>query len=173
MRAVFLDRDGVINVEKEYLHTIEAFEFIDGVFEACNHFQHLGYKLVIVTNQSGIGRGYYTEDDFETLTLWMLKQFRKHGVLIDAVYHCPHIPDAACSCRKPNPGMLLQAAQEHNIDLSDSWMIGDKESDIIAAKTAGVSHTILVRSGHAINEKKTQADYLLDSIKESEAIINT
>lgn len=173
MRAVFLDRDGVINIEKEYLHTVEAFEFIDGVFDACRHFQHLGYKLVIVTNQSGIGRGFYTEDDFETLTLWMLEQFRRHGVLIDAVYHCPHTPDTACSCRKPNPGMMLQAAQEHNIDLSDSWMIGDKESDIEAALAAGIGHTILVRSGHAINEKESRADYLLDSIKESIDIIKS
>lgn len=103
----------------------------------------------------------------------MLEQFRKHGVLIDAVYHCPHTPDAACSCRKPNPGMMLQAAQEHNIDLSDSWMIGDKESDIEAALAAGIGHTILLRSGHTIDEKTSPADYLLDSIKETINIINT
>ncbi len=173
MRAVFLDRDGVINVEKEYLHTIDAFEFIDGVFEACRHFQTLGYGLIIVTNQSGIGRGYYTEDDFESVTTWMLEQFHSHDIQIDAIYHCPHTPDKGCSCRKPNPGMLLQAAKEHGLDLSESWMIGDKESDIEAAKAAGVGHTILVRSGHAVDEKATKADYLLDSIKESIDIINS
>ncbi|WP_319380101.1 D-glycero-beta-D-manno-heptose 1,7-bisphosphate 7-phosphatase [Thiomicrorhabdus sp.] len=165
--ALFLDRDGVINVEKNYLYRIEDFEFIDGVFEVCRAFQSEGYLIVVVTNQAGIDRGYYSEADFETLTKWMLQRFSDEGIAISKVYHCPHHPDFSgdCSCRKPMPGMLLRAAQELNIDLGKSIMVGDKGSDMLAAKNAGIEKRVLVRSGHNIHLSDEElATSVIDSI---------
>jgi D-glycero-D-manno-heptose 1,7-bisphosphate phosphatase len=165
--ALFLDRDGVINVEKEYLFRIEDFEFIDGVFDACRYFASIGYLIVIVTNQAGIARGYYTEDDYERLTTWMLKRFLDEGVAISKVYHCPHHPDYSgeCGCRKPMPGMLLKAARDLGIILEDSIMIGDKDSDMQAAKNAGIAKRFLVKTGHPItNEDMNFATTVFDKI---------
>jgi len=144
-RALFLDRDGVINVEINYLHKIEDFEFIDGIFDLCRHYQNLGYIIVVVTNQSGIARGYYSESDFKILTKWMIEEFTNNGVEIKKVYFCPHHPDISgdCYCRKPHPGMLLDAAKEFDIDLKNSILVGDKERDIEAALNAGVTNTYL------------------------------
>lgn len=166
MKVVFLDRDGVVNKEKNYLYRIEEFEFIDGLFDACRSFQSLGYAIIIVTNQSGIGRGYYTESDFHLLSEWMVGEFGKNGVTILDIYHCPHTPEALCECRKPLPGMILEAAEIYDIDLPGSWLIGDKESDIEAAISAGIEHTVLVGSGHKINAEKSKATFILDSIQE-------
>lgn len=135
-RAVFLDRDGTINVEKHYLHKIEDFEFIPGVIEGLKLLQEAGYLLVIVTNQSGIGRGYYTESDFHKLNDWMIAELKSKGVQITKVYYCPHLPDAKideyrieCGCRKPKLGMYEEAVKELDIDLSRSVVIGDKIRD--------------------------------------------
>ena len=166
MKAIFLDRDGVINKEKNYLYKIEDFEFIDGVFTTCLNFQSLGYQMIIVTNQSGIGRGYYDESDFHQLTQWMLAQFKVHGVDILDVFFCPHGPESDCDCRKPKPGMFIQANSKYDIDMKNSWMIGDKEADIQAANMAGISNTVLVKSGHQINEKTSKAKFILDSINQ-------
>ncbi|MCG7535259.1 D-glycero-beta-D-manno-heptose 1,7-bisphosphate 7-phosphatase [Pseudoalteromonas sp. OOF1S-7] len=173
-KAVFLDRDGVINQDHAYVHKIEDFEFIDGVFEACQQFQALGYKLVVVTNQSGIGRGYYDEAQFAQLTDWMCKQFLAHGVSISGVYFCPHHPKKAqpqylreCECRKPNPGMLLQAIEEHDIDPTRSVMVGDKGSDMQAAQAAGVRTKILVESGQTFSEEvRASADYVCGTLRQ-------
>jgi D-glycero-D-manno-heptose 1,7-bisphosphate phosphatase len=170
-KAVFLDRDGVVNVEKDYAHKIEDFEFLSGVFEAVRAFNRGGYIVVVVTNQSGIGRGYYTSADFEKLTEYMLDRFKEEGCEIAGVYHCPHTPDSDCECRKPNPGMLLAAQKELDIDLSASWMIGDKESDIEAALAAGVQKTVLVRSGHKIDEKNTKATFVVNGIFDTIRIV--
>ncbi len=155
--AVFLDRDGVINKEDEYVHRREDFQFIDGVFEACRAAQKLGYKLVIITNQAGIARGFYSEADFQALTEWMLERFSEQGITIHGVYFCPHHPTAGvghylrqCECRKPAPGLIKQAARELNIDLGRSALVGDKVSDIEAGERAGVGTCILVRSGHPL-----------------------
>ncbi len=171
-KALFLDRDGVINKEKNYLYKIEDFEFIDGVFESCKFFQDRGYEIIIITNQAGIARGYYTEEDFHRLNNWMLDEFKKRGINISKVYFCPHHPDftGECECRKPNPGMILQAQKEFGLDLSSSILVGDKESDIKAGKNAGVGLNILVRSGHKVDEKNTQADLVLESIKDLQGI---
>ncbi|BCD67616.1 D-glycero-beta-D-manno-heptose 1,7-bisphosphate 7-phosphatase [Nitratiruptor sp. YY09-18] len=150
-KAVFLDRDGVINVDKGYVGNIENFEFIDGVLESLRRLQQRGFKLIIITNQSGIGRGYYTLKDFQKLTKFMLQNLRDEGITIDGVYFCPHHPDEKCSCRKPAPGMIMQAAKEHEIDLSSSWLIGDKMSDIEAAKNAGIPNTILLQNKRLID----------------------
>ena len=171
IKTIFLDRDGVINREVQYLNKIEQFEFIDGVFEACLHFQKIGYNIIIISNQSGIGRGYYTEIDYQLLTKWMIGEFKDKTIKILDVLHCPHAPDAGCACRKPMPGMLLKSQQNYNINMNFSWMIGDKESDIIAAKAAGIEKSILVRSGHKIDEPNSCAMFILDSIKESIDII--
>ena len=166
IKTIFLDRDGVINKEINYLHKIEDFEFIDGVFEACQYLESQNYKIIITTNQSGISRGYYTESDFQKITKWMLSQFNNNNIDILDVIHCPHLPSDFCDCRKPKPGMLLSAKTKHNIDMENSWMIGDKENDIKAANNAGIINTILVKSGHEIDEINSNSKFTLDSIKD-------
>ena len=155
-KAVFLDRDGVINLDKAYVSKIEDFEFCKGIFEALKHFQNLGYLLIIVTNQSGIGRGYYSEEAFQKLTEWMQKEFLHVKIKIDGIYHCPHTPEANCACRKPKSGMFLKAIEDFDIDVKNSWMIGDKPSDIKAANGAGITKTILL--------SKTSVNFILDTI---------
>jgi D-glycero-D-manno-heptose 1,7-bisphosphate phosphatase len=171
IKTIFLDRDGVINKEIDYLINISDFQFITGVFDTCKYLNYLGYKIIIVTNQSGISRGYYTENDFDILTSWMITQFEKNGVEILDVLFCPHNSNENCQCRKPMPGMFLKAKDMYEIDMINSWLIGDKESDIIAANNSGIINTILVRSGHKINESKSKAKYFLDSIYESKKVI--
>ena len=166
-KALFLDRDGVINVEKEYLYKQEDFEFINGIIELCHHYQDLGYLIFIVTNQSGIAREFYSEEDFSKLTQWMLKEFEKEGIHITKVYHCPHHPDisGACDCRKPKPGMLREAAEAFDVDLENSIMIGDKERDIEAGLNAGLRETYLFdESGEIQESKATKIVKKLDEI---------
>jgi len=170
-RAIFLDRDGVINKDKNYLYRKEDFEFIDGVFEACQYFQKLGYQLIVVTNQSGIARGYYQKQDFHKLNQWMIEQFSDEGIKILDVFFCPHGPESTCNCRKPKPGMLLEAKIKYNIDMGSSWIIGDKEADVSAANASGISNTILVKTGHDIDEANSRAGFILKSIKDSIGII--
>jgi D-glycero-D-manno-heptose 1,7-bisphosphate phosphatase len=173
VKTVFLDRDGVINKEVGYLHKIQDFEFINGVFEACLYFQSLNYQIIVVTNQSGIGRGYYDEDDFHIINNWMLGQFKNKGIEILDVFFCPHDPESNCDCRKPKPGMLNQANEKHNIDMEKSWMIGDKEADVAAANSAGIKNTILVKSGHTIDEENSNARFILGSIDKAKEIIKS
>jgi len=155
-KVLFLDRDGVINVEKDYLYKIEDFEFIDGIIDLCKFYEQNDFIIIVVTNQSGIAREYYSETDFSILTHWMIKEFEKNGVHISSVYHCPHHPSISgkCSCRKPNPGMLLQAAEEFDIDFSKSIIIGDKERDIEAGINAGVLQYYLFNEDRTIKESK-------------------
>ncbi len=148
--ALFLDRDGVINVEKNYVYQVKDFEFIDGIFDLCLYAKSYGFLIIVITNQAGIGRGYYSEADFEALTRWMLLQFELHKINIDDVYFCPFHPEHGIGVykkdsldRKPNPGMILRASREHNLDLSNSVLIGDKLSDIKAGETAGLKNLIL------------------------------
>lgn len=141
--ALFLDRDGVINVDRGYVYKQEDFEFIDGIFERCRLAQHLGYLIFVITNQSGIGRGYYTEQDFLILNDWMCGVFKEHGVNIEKVYYCPSRPEEYSPDRKPMPGMILRAAEEFGIDLPKSVLVGDKETDIQAGIAAGVGVNLL------------------------------
>ena len=152
--AVFLDRDGTINVEKDYLYRVEDFEFIPGAPEAIKRLKDAGFLVIVVTNQSGVARGYYSLDDVARLHEHIREELAKHDTSVDAFYVCPHHPDAAvkelkkeCNCRKGAPGMLLRAAAEHCIDLSRSYMVGDKLADIEAGEGAGCS-TILVKTGY-------------------------
>jgi D-glycero-D-manno-heptose 1,7-bisphosphate phosphatase len=171
-KAAFLDRDGVINIDHGYLYQPEQFDFIDGVFDACRHLQNLGYLLIVVTNQSGIARGYYTEHQFALLTSWMKQQFAAQGVKIDGVYYCPHHLEKGqnpynidCDCRKPQPGMFNQAIREYGIDPAQSLMLGDKAADMQAASAAGVARKVLVLSGQTLSDDdKQQADEIWPSI---------
>ncbi len=161
--ALFLDRDGVINIEKNYLHKKEDFEFIDGIFELCQVYQDKGYLIVVVTNQSGIARGYYSETDFANLSSWMIDAFLSKGIKISHVYHCPHHPDISgeCECRKPHPGMLLKAGKELSIDFENSLLVGDSERDIEAAYRAGVKETYLFSE----EAKPTQANENIHTLR--------
>lgn len=141
--ALFLDRDGVINVDRGYVHKREDFEFIDGIFELCRSAQELGYLIFVVTNQSGIGRGYYTEKEFLDLSDWMCGVFKEQGVDIAKVYYCPATPEENSPDRKPMPGMILRAAEEFGVDLSRSVLIGDSDTDIRAGICAGVGINLL------------------------------
>ena len=173
IKTIFLDRDGVVNKEVRYLYRLSDFEFIDGIFDACLYFQKLGYKIVIISNQSGVARGYYNENDYQELTKWMLGQFNDNGVNILDTFYCPHDPEALCECRKPKPGMLIEAKDKYNIRMKDSWMIGDKETDIEAANAAGITNTILVRSGQLIDKSNSNSKFIVDSIKQSSEVIKT
>ena len=139
-KAVFLDRDGTINVDTGYVHRPEHFVFIDGIFKFCRTAQSKGFMLIVITNQSGLERGYFTEEDYERTNQHMLEEFARHGVVITDVFHCPSLsgPD-----RKPAPGMFLRARDKHNIDMACSINIGDKDRDIAAGLAAGVGTNIL------------------------------
>ena len=171
-KALFLDRDGVINIEKHYLHKIEDFEFIPGIIEVMRQYQQEGYALVVVTNQSGIGRGYYTEEDFWKLTEWMKQTLAEQGVIIEGVYFSPYHPEKAIGeyrresdCRKPGPGMLLQAAEELELDLASSMLLGDKESDVEAGQNAGLAQTIrLLEKGKT--KEGSKADVVIYDVRE-------
>ena len=171
IKTIFLDRDGVINKDINYLFRVEDCVFIIDIFEACQYFQKLGYKIIIITNQSGISRGYYKEEDFHKLTSWMLKQFALKGISIFDIFYCPHGPESICECRKPKPGMFLDAKIKHNINMEFSWMIGDNEIDIEAANRAGIDNTILIRGKKLANNNKSKAKFIIDSIQQSTKII--
>ncbi|MEA2110902.1 MAG: D-glycero-beta-D-manno-heptose 1,7-bisphosphate 7-phosphatase [Campylobacterota bacterium] len=162
--ALFLDRDGVINIEKNYLHKIEDVEFVAGIFELCRYYQELGYLIIVVTNQSGIARGMYGEKDFEILSNWMIEQFKKERIEITCIFHCPHHPDFSgdCECRKPKPKMLLDAQKSYDIDMQKSMMIGDSERDIEAAIRAGVGQTVLLTQKSDIS---SQADHIVQELR--------
>lgn len=164
-RALFLDRDGVINHDSGYTSSAENFRFIEGIFDLCRAAKRLGYLLIVVTNQAGIGRGYYSEQDFLTLTEWMRERFEAEGAPVTDVFYCPYHPEYGVgrykkdsSYRKPNPGMLLRAAKKHGLDLARSIMIGDKDSDMQAASKAGVGvrcHYLAGDDGEIVSDVAT------------------
>ncbi|MCK9373384.1 MAG: D-glycero-beta-D-manno-heptose 1,7-bisphosphate 7-phosphatase [Sulfuricurvum sp.] len=163
-KALFLDRDGVVNVEKNYLHKIEDFELMEGIVDVCRLYQNQGYLIIIVTNQSGIARGYYSEEDFKRLSEWMVGYFKALGIRISHIYHCPHHEsiDGACECRKPEPGMFLTAQKQYDLDMNLSVMIGDNERDIEAAIRAGVGHNLLLSE----TATHSNGDRIVRSLKE-------
>ncbi|MCB0832809.1 MAG: D-glycero-beta-D-manno-heptose 1,7-bisphosphate 7-phosphatase [Bacteroidetes bacterium] len=159
-KAVFLDRDGTINVEKDYVHKIEEFEFIDGAKDAVRRLNEAEFKVVVLTNQSGIARGYYSREDVEILHRFIQQELTKEKAHIDAFFYCPHLPEGAmaeyaveCECRKPKPGMVLDAQNALGIRLEESYIIGDSLSDMLLATTVPLK-PILVRTGHG---KETEA----------------
>lgn len=163
-RALFLDRDGVVNVEVGYLHRIDDVQFVPGIVRLCRTAMRLGYRLIVVTNQAGIARGFYTEDDFLSLMEWMRAELRREGVEFDAVYHCPYHPEHGVGQyrrehedRKPGTGMLLRAAKEFEVELKESVMVGDRCSDITAANKAGLRQAFLLKG---TEESGCEGEYL-------------
>jgi D-glycero-D-manno-heptose 1,7-bisphosphate phosphatase len=149
-KALFLDRDGVVNVDSGYVHEPSTCVFMDTIFDIVRGANRAGYAVVLITNQAGIGRGYFSLDQFQTFTQWMLAEFEQRDARIDRVYFCPHHPEfglgqyrLACDCRKPQPGMLIQARDDLDLDMASSLMVGDKHSDLEAAARAGVGHRFL------------------------------
>ena len=162
--AAFLDRDGVINEELGHVHRVADFHLLPGAIKAMQGLADAGLVLVVVTNQAGIARGLYTEADYQRLTTHLREQLAHAGVMLAGTYHCPHHPQAVlpalrrdCACRKPRPGMLHRAAAELSLDLKHSLMVGDKPSDVLAGRAAGVGSNVLVRSGHALTAADAQA----------------
>jgi len=172
VKAVFLDRDGVINVDHGYVSRSEEFCFAPGAVEGMRLFQNAGYRLIVITNQSGIARGFYTEQDYELLTTHIHTELAHAGVSLSAVYHCPHLPDAAvdayrrdCDCRKPGPGMIRRAVRDLGIDLSQSILVGDKDSDIAAGRAAGVRACYLIAAEPSALTREPRADGVFPSLK--------
>lgn len=173
--AAFIDRDGVINTELNYVHRREGFVLLPGVIEGLRLLSSQGFALVVVTNQAGIAKGLYDEAAFASLSTHMRDLLAAQGVELAGVYHCPHHPRGSvpafaieCDCRKPAPGMLLRAARDLNLDLANSVLVGDKPSDTAAGRAAGVALTVLVESGHALpTDTQTLADHRCAGLHEA------
>lgn len=170
MKVVFFDRDGVINKDTHYVYKINEFQFTESIFEICTHITNLGYKIIVITNQSGIDRGYFSDSEFNILNDWMVDKFYDNNIEILDVFYCPHLPDANCDCRKPKPGLINTAKSKYSIDHKNSWFIGDKEDDIKAANSANIFNTILVNNGNN-KQHSSNASYVINSIKHSKSII--
>lgn len=172
-RAVFVDRDGTINVDVHYLNDPNEFEMYPGVGEGVKRLKSNGFKIIIVTNQSGIGRGYFSERQLSDVHERMKIEFRKFGVELDGVYYCPHHPDDNCNCRKPNTGLFEKAIKEHNVDAGKSYVLGDKPLDVAAGKKIG-ARTVLIPEPHereAILSEKNEwgcaPDYVADDFADA------
>ena len=164
-KALFLDRDGVINVDKGYTAKIKDFEFYEEIFPLCKHFIDLGYLVIVITNQTGIGLGKYTLNDFYEVNNYMLEGFLEHDAPITDVFFCPHNPHCNCSCRKPKPRMFFMAKEKYNIDLENSIMIGDKITDAQAAHNAGIENIYLINNDVEVDFKVHRIRSLLEVIK--------
>jgi len=176
--GVFLDRDGVINIDHGYVHRQQDFVFVDGVFELCRAAKQRALPLLVVTNQAGIGRGYYGEEDFWSLTRWMVDVFAREGVVIDQVYFCPTHPEHGVGAykvdsefRKPGPGMILQGAMDHDVALERAMLVGDKESDIQAGMRAGVGCNVLYRPSGGQESRRTDAHHVVSDLREAIALL--
>ncbi len=161
-KAVFLDRDGVINYDSGFVHKIPDFKFIPRVSEALKQLQSAEYLLMIITNQSGIGRGYYTEQDFFNINDYMLKTLSDKGIQISKVYYCPHTPETNCECRKPKTKFLDDAVKEFDLEIEKSWVIGDKISDFQIGKNAGC-RTVLIDSEYLRDIQETKFKDLFEA----------
>ena len=147
-KALFLDRDGTINVERNYVYKVEDFKFQPGIFELIRKYEADGFLIFIVTNQSGIARGYYPENDFHKLNDWMIEKLHSAGIKITKVYYCPHHPDITgeCDCRKPKPGMIQEAIEQYNLSAVNSVLIGDKKRDILAGENAKLGKNLYIQN---------------------------
>jgi D-glycero-D-manno-heptose 1,7-bisphosphate phosphatase len=173
IKAVFLDRDGVIIVNKDFIIDAADMEFTPGAIEGLKRLNPT-YKKIVISNQSGVGRGLFTTDQVDAFNAILLRELKKRGVLIDEIYYCPHSPDDNCDCRKPKTMLFEKARGSFGIDFAGSWMIGDKSSDIQAGKNIG-ARTILVGTGYGGNEPgadSVQPDYIVDDLFQAVEIIN-
>lgn len=168
-KVIFLDRDGTINIDKHYLYKIEDWEFIEGSIEGLQILQKLGFKLIVITNQSGIARGYYTENDAHIIFDYMIKELKKNGVIIEKVYYCPHIGNE-CDCRKPKLGLFYQAQKEYDIDFSKSYAIGDKTRDLAICEKEEVRGFLLNNEENVENNKIKKCSNLLEAARIIEKI---
>ena len=170
--VVVLDRDGTINVERHYLADPDQIVLIDGASEGLRHLRDLGLELIVVTNQSGVGRGYFTERTLAEIHARLIERLAAAGVELAGVYVCPHVPADACQCRKPATGLLERAAREHGFDPADAFVIGDKGSDVELGRRVG-STTLLVRTGYGATEAEAgvTADYIVDDLREAARVI--
>ena len=159
-KILFLDRDGVINVDFGHVHKKDDFKFCEGIFDLCREYQTKGYYVVVVTNQAGIGKGLYTIDEFLTLNEFMIDEFKKQGIYVLNVYYCPHKPDDNCDCRKPKPGLFIKAIKDLNADLDKSVAIGDKISDLEAAHAAGIKNLVFKKTRY----EEKEVDFKYDKI---------
>ena len=173
-RAVFLDRDGVINrkaAEGDYVTRWEDFHFLSGVPQAIASLNQAGWKVIVISNQRCVAKGLLTVNELETIHRKMEAELASFGAKLDGIYYCPHDKNGGCACRKPSPGMLLKAAEEHQIDLSASWMVGDSESDTAAGKRAGCR---TIRIASEFPAEPESADAFARSLAEaSERILHT
>ncbi len=172
-RFVLLDRDGTVIVDKHYLHDPELVELLPGAVSGLRRMQDMGFGLALLTNQSGVGRGYFSENDVHAVNNRLLAMLAEQGVTIDAVYHCPHAPEEQCRCRKPEPGMMMQAAGELGFDPFDCFMVGDKLVDVQLGRNTGAV-SILVRTGKGAEEEsrcKGVADFVVDDLAQAAEII--
>ena len=168
-KFILFDRDGVINVEKSYLYKIEDFEYETGVIEGLKKLKKLGYRFLIITNQAGIARGYYTEEDYLKLEKFIMDDLKNKGIEIEKTYYCPHHPEGKgiygkeCECRKPGVGNFLKAINEFSIDVENSFMVGDRITDLIPAEKLGFK-TVMVKTGYGVENIFKLADYGLKSL---------
>jgi len=165
-KAVFIDRDGTINVDVHYLDDPDDFEMYKGVGEGVKKLKENGFKIIVITNQSGIARGYFTEEQLSKIHKRLKQEIQKFDVVLDGIYYCPHHPDDNCNCRKPNTGLFIDAINEHNIDVKKSFMLGDKILDIGAGKKIG-ARTVLIPEPHIRKEylsKKNEWEYSPDYV---------
>lgn len=158
-KAIFLDRDGVINRNFGYVHKIEDFEFLPGVLEALKDLAETDYKILVITNQSGIGRGYYEEKQMHSLNDYMVEKIEKAGGRIDKIYFCPHRPDEECDCRKPNTAMIEKAEKDFELNLKECFLVGDKETDVETGLKKGLK---TVKIGD--DAEQTKADLSFSSL---------
>jgi D-glycero-D-manno-heptose 1,7-bisphosphate phosphatase len=178
-KVVFVDRDGTINVDVHYLDDPDKFEMYPGVQRGVKKLQENGFKIIVITNQSGIARGYFTEEQLSAVHERMKQEFQSFNVTLDGIYYCPHHPDDKCNCRKPNNGLFEKAIQEHNINVKKSYMLGDKILDVGAGKKIGVG-TVLIPEPHIreeflsqINKFEYTPDYIADDFLDAvEWILN-
>ena len=167
-KIFYFDRDGVINVDNAYVHKIDDFVFSEGIFDIMLYLKKLDYEFIIITNQSGINRGYYSQDDFHILNEWMKKEFKKKNIEFLEINYCPHTPQEKCECRKPKPFMINESATKWNVDMNNSFFIGDNVSDILAGKLANVKTIYLNRQGNFDN---IGADYCISSLNQIKDIV--
>nr|WP_321514586.1 D-glycero-beta-D-manno-heptose 1,7-bisphosphate 7-phosphatase [uncultured Pseudodesulfovibrio sp.] len=172
-QCVLLDRDGTIIIDKHYLHDPDGVELLPGAASGLRRMQDMGYSLVVLTNQSGVGRGYYSETSVRACNDRMAELLARHGVVLDGVFFCPHAPEAECTCRKPKTGLMEQAIESLGFDPAESFMIGDKQADMGVGKASGAT-TILVRTGKgAEHEERCRdlADHVVDDLQDAADVI--